>query len=417
MTHEILRAASSSQMFQVTAAPYLVLDTDLRIQGANPAYLRATGRTAKELLGAFLFDAFPDNPHDPTASGELNLGASLERVLRRGVPDEMGVQRYDIPDPDAPGAFRPKTWSPVNSPLADADGRVVGALHHVEDITAVHEVLDPASGGAAAWDPARQPAAVLRRAMLAAARYARAHAAWGAAQATPGALSAAGVARRDALWHRIVHTARHTRPRGCADAVCAAAVQELPTIDAAAVTVHGGGPEPRHLAVSSPGARRAEELQWITGQGPSLTAAATGEPVLVPDMNQCGSRWPLFTEAAHRTGVSAVFAYPLRTATATLGALTLYRSQPHARPAGPPVDAETFAEITAVVLLADTDTEIIQQLRATADIDDVNAALGVLAAARGISTHDAALWLQTTAAAKRLPRADVARIVLARYGI
>ncbi|MFF3277436.1 PAS domain-containing protein [Streptomyces chrestomyceticus] len=416
MAHELLRAASSSQVFLVTAAPYVVLDTDLRIQGVNPAYLRATGRGPEDLVGAFLFDAFPDNPHDPAASGVRNLGASLERVLRRGVPDEMGVQRYDIPDPDAPGAFRPKTWSPVNSPLIDADGRVVGALHHVEDITAAHEVLDPASGGAAAWDPARQPAAVLRRAMLAAARYARAHAAWDAAQTTPGALSAADIARRDALWHRIVHAARHARPQSCADAVCAAAVQELPTIDAAAITMDGSGPQ-HHLAASSPSARRAEELQRITGQGPSLTAAATGEPVLVPEVDQGGPRWPLFTDAAHRTGISALFAYPLRTATATLGTLTLYRSQPCTRPTGPPVDAEAFAEITTVVLLADLDTESIQQFRAAADTDDINAALGVLAAAQRISTHDAAQWLHTTAAARRLPRADVARIVLARYGI
>ncbi|WP_185836737.1 PAS domain-containing protein [Streptomyces sp. WAC 06783] len=415
--HRVLRATAEHQLFQVTAAPYVVLDTDLRICGVNPAYLAATGRTLDDLVGTLLFDAFPDNPEDPTASGVRNLAASLERVLRRGTPHEMGVQRYDIPDPDAPTVFHPKVWSPVNSPLADADGRVVGALHHVEDITAVHEVLDPPSTGADAWDPARQPSAMLRRAMLAAARYARAHSAWEAARTAPGGLTSAGLARRDALWHRIVHAARPSPPAGCADAVCAAAVRALPGVDAAAITLHASGTAPHHLAVSSPRARRAEELQWITGQGPSLAAQRSGDPVLVPAMDQDPGRWPAFSDAVLRTGISAIFAYPLRTATTTLGTLTLYRTRPSPRPEGPPADAPTFADLTTVVLLADLDTEIIQQLRATADAGDINTALGVLAAAQRISTHDAAVWLQATAVSKRLPRADLARIVLTRYGV
>ncbi len=304
-----------------------------------------------------------------------------------------------------------------NSPLTDADGRVVGALHHVEDITAAHEVLDPPSTGADAWDPARQPPAMLRRAMLAAARYARAHSAWETARTAPGGLPAAGLARRDALWHRIVHAARPAAPAGCADAVCAAAVRALPAVDAAAITLHDSGTTPHHLAVSSPCARRAEELQWVTGEGPSLTAYRSGEPVLVPTVDQDSGRWPFFIDAVLRTGVSAIFAYPLRTATTTLGTLTLYRTRPSPHPEGPPADAPTFADLTTVVLLADLDTEITQQLRVAADAGDINTAIGVLAAAQGISTHDATAWLQATAISKRLPRADVARIVLTRYGV
>src|SRR3954447_15248590 len=117
--HEVLRATAGSQVFAVTTAPYLLLDNDLRIQAANPAYLRATGRHPDELADTFLFDAFPDNPHDPAADGVRRLGASLERVLRLGVPHDMGVQRYDIPDPATPTAFRVKVWCPVNSPLLD----------------------------------------------------------------------------------------------------------------------------------------------------------------------------------------------------------------------------------------------------------------------------------------------------------
>ncbi|MDA0183120.1 hypothetical protein OJ997_22615 [Solirubrobacter phytolaccae] len=45
-------------------------------------------------------DVFPDNPDDPDASGENNLGASLRRVLEHGRPDTMPVQKYDIRRPD-----------------------------------------------------------------------------------------------------------------------------------------------------------------------------------------------------------------------------------------------------------------------------------------------------------------------------
>ncbi|MFF3485666.1 hypothetical protein ACFYXC_20685 [Streptomyces sp. NPDC002701] len=78
--------------------------------------LRATGRLRDELIGAFMFDAFPDDPADATATGVRNLTASLERVLRLGAPDDMGIQRYDIPEPGAFGAFRRKAWNPVDSP-------------------------------------------------------------------------------------------------------------------------------------------------------------------------------------------------------------------------------------------------------------------------------------------------------------
>ncbi|WP_410651436.1 PAS domain-containing protein [Amycolatopsis sp. cmx-4-54] len=63
--HHVLTSTSESSLFAVTAAPYLVLDTELRIAAANPAYLRATGRAAGELAGELMFDAFPDNPADP----------------------------------------------------------------------------------------------------------------------------------------------------------------------------------------------------------------------------------------------------------------------------------------------------------------------------------------------------------------
>ncbi|MET9724141.1 PP2C family protein-serine/threonine phosphatase [Streptomyces zaomyceticus] len=123
-------------LFAATPSPYLVLAPDLVIVDVNDAYLRATGRTRADLLGQHVFDAFPDNPGDPDADGVKNLGASLGRVLATGETDTMAVQKYDIPVVSQPGVFEERWWSPVNTPVKDADGRVAWIIHRVEDVTA-----------------------------------------------------------------------------------------------------------------------------------------------------------------------------------------------------------------------------------------------------------------------------------------
>ncbi|MER6432799.1 PP2C family protein-serine/threonine phosphatase [Streptomyces sp. 900105245] len=122
-------------LFAATPSPYLVVDPGLVIVGVNAAYCRVTGRTRRELLGQYIFDAFPDNPADPEADGRRNLSASLQRVLTTGRPDTMAVQRYDIPVPRQPGSFEERWWSPVNTPVVGPDGKVAWIIHRVEDVT------------------------------------------------------------------------------------------------------------------------------------------------------------------------------------------------------------------------------------------------------------------------------------------
>jgi hypothetical protein len=119
---------------------FLLVDCDLRIRAASPAYEQVTLREHGELPGQFLFDAFPDNPNDPQASGTSNLAASLETTMRSGHTHNMRVQRYDIRDPAAPERFLPKVWSPTNSPLLD-HGELVGVVHRVEEIAESEQVL------------------------------------------------------------------------------------------------------------------------------------------------------------------------------------------------------------------------------------------------------------------------------------
>lgn len=130
---ELSRIAGETT-FAASDAPLLLLDRSLVIRGVNPAYSDATMWQADDLRGQFMFDAFPDNPDDPAADGVAKLSASLERVLRTGRRDRMSPQRYDVKNPRRDGQFVRKVWLPVNTPIVE-DDRVVGVLHHVEDVT------------------------------------------------------------------------------------------------------------------------------------------------------------------------------------------------------------------------------------------------------------------------------------------
>lgn len=121
-------------LFESAPGLYLVLTPgDLRIVAASEAYLRATMTSREEILGRRLFDVFPDDPADPGADGERNVGASLARVAATRQPDVMTVQRYPIRRPD--GSFEERWWSPVNTPVFDAEGALAYIIHRVEDVS------------------------------------------------------------------------------------------------------------------------------------------------------------------------------------------------------------------------------------------------------------------------------------------
>jgi two-component system sensor histidine kinase/response regulator len=124
------------KLFESSPDRYLVLTCDLTIVAVSDAYLRATMTRRQEILGRALFEVFPDNPDDSTATGVHNLRSSLQRVLRNRIPDAMPVQKYDIQRPVSEGGgFEERFWSPVNSPALDDAGEVTYIIHRVEDVT------------------------------------------------------------------------------------------------------------------------------------------------------------------------------------------------------------------------------------------------------------------------------------------
>jgi len=73
-------------LFESAPGLYLVLKPDLTIVAVSDAYLRATKTRREEIVGAPVFDVFPDNPDDPAATGVKNVRASLERYYYKRPP-------------------------------------------------------------------------------------------------------------------------------------------------------------------------------------------------------------------------------------------------------------------------------------------------------------------------------------------
>src|SRR5262249_41778479 len=113
---------------------YMVITPAFQIVAVSDAYLSATMTTRAEIKGRDIFDVFPDNPEDPSATGVKNLRASFNRVLQHKRRDVMAVQKYDIRRSGAL-PFEERFWSPVNSPVLDENGEVKYIIHRVEDVT------------------------------------------------------------------------------------------------------------------------------------------------------------------------------------------------------------------------------------------------------------------------------------------
>ncbi len=128
--------ADYRRFFEEGENAVLVLDPSFRIIAVTNRYLAATMRSRESLVGLDIFEAFPDDPDDPTADATRNLRASLERARATGVADAMTIQRYNIERPTAEGGgFEERFWSPINTPVCDPGGAVLCILHQVTDVT------------------------------------------------------------------------------------------------------------------------------------------------------------------------------------------------------------------------------------------------------------------------------------------
>lgn len=94
---------------------------------------KLTGVKRERIVGKGHFEPFPQSPGDSHFTGEDNLKASYECVIRRKEPHRLPLQRYDIPD--GQGGFLERYWKVVNVPVLNKNGELCYLIHTAEDIT------------------------------------------------------------------------------------------------------------------------------------------------------------------------------------------------------------------------------------------------------------------------------------------
>lgn len=101
---------------------------------------------------------------------------------------------------------------------------------------------------------------------------------------------------------------------------------EISGAAAAGVMLSGQDGRLHHVGASSEDARLLELFQIQNEEGPCLDSFRTGERVVVPDLEEAGSRWPSFAPLARSHGMAAVYAFPLRLRTRVIGGLNVFQS-------------------------------------------------------------------------------------------
>ena len=133
-------------LFRESPNAYFVISSGYELCDMNDAYLRLVGRTREELVGRYLFDAFPADPEGANPNQAEELKASLDRTFETGKADVLAVIRYPIPISTVEGdGFRDESWSVSHHPIRDADGRTPLVFLHVQNVTALRSTLEQAS--------------------------------------------------------------------------------------------------------------------------------------------------------------------------------------------------------------------------------------------------------------------------------
>jgi len=110
----------------------------------------------------------------------------------------------------------------------------------------------------------------------------------------------------------------------------AAEAQRRLNVDGLAVCVRAGPSIVQLLHATDATAADLDELQFTLGEGPCIDSFSQRRRVLAPDLADARSRrrWPMFSNEAVQTGVSAYFAFPLAVGAVPFGTVGMYRRYP-----------------------------------------------------------------------------------------
>ncbi|MFF1252777.1 GAF domain-containing protein [Pseudarthrobacter sp. NPDC058329] len=145
----------------------------------------------------------------------------------------------------------------------------------------------------------------------------------------------------------------------------------------------------------------ADALQYDLGQGPCLSAWASGHPVDISDV-RTDLRWPEWGMAADELGLRSCLSVPLLTGDLAFGAIKIYWPQPNAATPQLIRLLEVLAAQASIFLSNAQARErgrmLSDQLKTTLTHRDIiSTAKGIVMASRGMGNHEAILHLMDRA--------------------
>jgi len=115
------------QNYDLMPQASMTLDRDLVFKNANQAYCRAVRRKREDLIGEYMFTAFPDT--------EERIAPVLEAFQKAltGRTTRMQNVAYQLQLPS--GRIEDRLWDIENQPLYSKTGEVIGMVQFCEDVT------------------------------------------------------------------------------------------------------------------------------------------------------------------------------------------------------------------------------------------------------------------------------------------
>lgn len=193
------------------------------------------------------------------------------------------------------------------------------------------------------------------------------------------------------------------------------AVQAIPGADGAGLTLLEID-RADLIVKSEPFVRAIDNIQYGIGEGPCISAAATGETKRSGLLDK-DPRWPQFGPRAGELGVHSALSLPLVVDTGVLGAMNVYAHAPHSFDARAQQIGETFAISAAIAVqhaqIFAQSIRLAEKLQAglngRAMIDQ---AIGVLRRSSGFTAAAALARLEVMSEAEQMSVAAVAHAVV-----
>jgi len=116
-----------TRLLDALSEPCALYDTSLHYAYVNPAYAEMVQRDPSELIGTYLFDAFPETPE------RMQIVQAAMDICLSGKTSAMDNLSYEIPLED--GTIAQKVWRICQDPVRNAAGDVTHILQRASDIT------------------------------------------------------------------------------------------------------------------------------------------------------------------------------------------------------------------------------------------------------------------------------------------